>query len=165
MSAPAPPALALRHVDKSLSRACRRCRTSRIEVRPHEVVGLVGENGAGKSTLMRILAGVYQPDAGAILELHGAADHAAAARAMPPRHGIGMVFQEQSLLTNLTVGENIYLGNERALHRAAGWCAGARSTPPPAASSHKVQVDIDPRHAAPPISTSPPARWSSSPRR
>ena len=44
-----------------------------IEIRPHEVVGLVGENGAGKSTLMRILAGVYQPDSGEIL-LGGAAD-------------------------------------------------------------------------------------------
>jgi len=35
-----------------------------IEVRPGEVVGLIGENGAGKSTLMKILSGVYQPDAG-----------------------------------------------------------------------------------------------------
>jgi ribose transport system ATP-binding protein len=86
-----------------------------IEIRPHEVVGLIGENGAGKSTLMRILAGVYQPDAGEIMlggrrvVLRGATD------AM--RHGIGMVFQEQSLLTNLTVGENVWLGNEARFTR------------------------------------------------
>ena len=35
-----------------------------IEIRPGEVVGLIGENGAGKSTLMKILSGVYQPDSG-----------------------------------------------------------------------------------------------------
>ena len=86
-----------------------------IEIRPGEVVGLIGENGAGKSTLMKILSGVYQPDSGQILiagkptRLENAAD--------ANRKGIGMVFQEQSLLTNLTVGENIYLGNEAQFTR------------------------------------------------
>ena len=37
-----------------------------LEIRPGEVVGLIGENGAGKSTLMKILSGVYQPDSGEI---------------------------------------------------------------------------------------------------
>ncbi len=36
-----------------------------IEIKPGEVVGLIGENGAGKSTLMKILSGVYQPELGA----------------------------------------------------------------------------------------------------
>ena len=81
-----------------------------IEVRPNEVVGLIGENGAGKSTLMRVLAGTYRPDSGSLkldgeeLRLRNARDAA--------QHGIGMVFQEQSLLLNLTVAENIYLGQE-----------------------------------------------------
>jgi ribose transport system ATP-binding protein len=81
-----------------------------IEVRPNEVVGLIGENGAGKSTLMRVLAGTYRPDGGSLtldgaqLRLRNARDAA--------RHGIGMVFQEQSLVLNLSVAENIYLGQE-----------------------------------------------------
>ena len=81
-----------------------------IEVRPNEVVGLIGENGAGKSTLMRVLAGTYRPDSGSLkldgeeLRLRNARDAAV--------YGIGMVFQEQSLLLNLTVAENIYLGQE-----------------------------------------------------
>ena len=77
--------------------------------------GLIGENGAGKSTLMRILAGVYQPDSGEILLGGKPASLRSAADAMS--HGIGMVFQEQSLLPNLTVGENIYLGNEARFTR------------------------------------------------
>jgi ribose transport system ATP-binding protein len=86
-----------------------------IEVRPNEVVGLIGENGAGKSTLMRVLAGTYRPDSGSLkldgeeLRLRNARDAA--------MHGIGMVFQEQSLLLNLTVAENIYLGQEHQFLR------------------------------------------------
>ncbi len=82
-----------------------------FEVRAHEVVGLIGENGAGKSTLLKILSGIYQPDAGEILRsgqrtvFRTPKDSAAA--------GIGMVHQEQSLVTSVTVAENILLGAER----------------------------------------------------
>ena len=75
-----------------------------------EVHALAGENGAGKSTLMKILQGVYSKDAGTIkvsdipVEI---TDTFAARKA-----GIGMVFQEFSLIPTLTVAQNIYLTNE-----------------------------------------------------
>lgn len=86
-----------------------------LKVKEHEIVGLVGENGAGKSTLLKILIGAYQPDEGEVL-----------VRGLPIRprsvkeatdYGLSMVFQEQSLLPNLTVQENIFLGNEEAFIR------------------------------------------------
>ena len=84
-------------------------------VKSGEVVGLVGENGAGKSTLMRILSGTHQPDEGDLridgkpVKLRNAREAAA--------NGIGMVFQEQSLILNMTVAENIYLGREEEFTR------------------------------------------------
>jgi ribose transport system ATP-binding protein len=120
MSAVAP-VLALRHIDKAFP-GVKALDDVALEVRPHEVVGLVGENGAGKSTLMRILAGVYQPDGGT-LELHGT-PVVLKSRSDAARHGIGMVFQEQSLLPNLSVAEDVYLGGERACSRGGrvrGW--------------------------------------------
>src|SRR6516225_9917242 len=86
-----------------------------LEINENEVVGLVGENGAGKSTLMRILAGVYSPDRGS-LKLDGAPVFLRSPRDAN-LNGIGIVFQEQSLLANLTVGENIYLGQEAEFTR------------------------------------------------
>ena len=98
-----PPALSLEHVEKRFP-GVHALKDVSLEIRPHEVVGLVGENGAGKSTLMRILAGVYQPDTGAIRIAGQQTRLVSATDAMAK--GIGMVFQEQSLLSNLTVGVN-----------------------------------------------------------
>lgn len=81
-----------------------------FEVGVHEVVGLIGENGAGKSTLLKSLVGLVQPDSGRI-ELRGEAIKLRSV-AQAGSAGIGMVFQEQSLIPNITVAENILLGAE-----------------------------------------------------
>lgn len=76
-----------------------------------EVLALLGENGAGKSTLMKILSGVYKKDSGQIfvdgneVEINGIKN----AEAL----GITIIHQELSILPNLTVAENIFLGNEK----------------------------------------------------
>jgi ABC-type sugar transport system ATPase subunit len=81
-----------------------------FDIRPGEVHALLGGNGAGKSTLMKILMGVHRADRGEIL-LSGqpvaAADVGAAQQL-----GVAMIFQELSLLPNLTVAENIMFGRE-----------------------------------------------------
>ncbi len=86
-----------------------------LEIRPGEVVGLVGENGAGKSTLMRILAGTQRQTSGAITR-NGKAFTAATPQ-QANEAGIAMVFQEQSLLLNLSIAQNIFLGQEKQFTR------------------------------------------------
>ncbi|MFC4037369.1 sugar ABC transporter ATP-binding protein [Dactylosporangium siamense] len=83
-----------------------------LVVRQHEVLGLAGENGAGKSTLLKALVGLVTPDAGEIYVRGEAVKLRSVVEAA--NHGIGMVFQEQSLVPNLTAAENILLGSEGA---------------------------------------------------
>src|SRR5712692_9133230 len=103
-------------------------RDRRFELRAGEVHALVGENGAGKSKLMKILAGVYKRDAWRI-RLNGAEVEIASPRAAQLL-GISIIHQELSLMPNLTVAQNIFIGreprgrlpfllNERALNRQA----------------------------------------------
>lgn len=79
-----------------------------LDIHRNEVIGLIGENGAGKSTLLKILTGVHQPDGGTI-EVNGVPVRLRSAQEAT-KAGIGIVHQEQSLFTNLTVAENIVMG-------------------------------------------------------
>lgn len=81
-----------------------------FEVRPGEVHALAGGNGAGKSTLMKILQGVYSLDEGTI----SIAGRACRFRNIhdAKRAGLGMVFQEFSLVPTLSVAQNIFLNAE-----------------------------------------------------
>jgi ABC-type sugar transport system ATPase subunit len=79
-----------------------------LSIYPGEIHALLGANGCGKTTLIKIFSGVYQPDAGTIL-LEGKSvkmETPTVARS----HGIATVFQEFSVVSSLTVKENIFLG-------------------------------------------------------
>jgi ribose transport system ATP-binding protein len=112
-----------------------------FEVATGEVHALAGGNGAGKSTLMKILQGVYSMDAGSI-EIAGMPARIGSIHDAR-RAGIGMVFQEFSLVPSLTVAQNIFLAveplgrggliNDREAVRRAG------------AIFAEMEVDVDPR--------------------
>ena len=91
-----------------------------LDIPPGEVLALLGENGAGKSTLMKILYGFYRADAGEIAVDGKAAliDSPRAAMAL----GIGMVFQQFSLIPALTVAENLLLA-----HPGTPWWLGRKA--------------------------------------
>jgi ribose transport system ATP-binding protein len=109
------PVLRVERVSKSFAGVCALDDVS-LDIRPREVIGLIGENGAGKSTLLKVLAGVLRADRGRII-VRGKpicpANVAAAAAS-----GIGIVFQEPAVMPNVTVAENILLGHERTVLRA-----------------------------------------------
>ncbi|UOF90344.1 sugar ABC transporter ATP-binding protein [Fodinisporobacter ferrooxydans] len=92
-------------------------KNARLQVRKGTVHALMGENGAGKSTLMKILVGIYKPDAGSIRfkgkDLHLRSIHDSL------HAGISMIHQELSSIPNMTVAENIFLGREPTLK--SGW--------------------------------------------
>ena len=79
-----------------------------LSVDPGEVHALLGENGAGKSTLMKVIAGYVIPDAGH-MELDGEPVLVGSPEAARSR-GIGIVYQELSLVPQLSIAENVLLG-------------------------------------------------------
>jgi ribose transport system ATP-binding protein len=79
-----------------------------LDVRPGEVVALLGENGAGKSTLSNIVAGTFAPDTGSMT--WRGQPYAPAAPGDAIAAGIGMIHQELRLLPDLSVAENVFVG-------------------------------------------------------
>jgi len=81
-----------------------------LDLRPGEVVALVGENGAGKSTLCNILDGVFQPDEGH-LTIDGV-PYKPDSPADALKVGIGVVHQELQVVPHMSVAENLFLGRD-----------------------------------------------------
>jgi len=109
-----------------------------LRLYPGEVHTLMGQNGAGKSTLIKVLTGVYQPDAGSIV-LGG--------RAIRPRStqdaqnlGISTVYQEVNLCPNLSVAENIFIGRYPRRFGMVDWRAMRAQA---AALLQRLQIRID----------------------
>ncbi|MDB5529369.1 MAG: transporter family protein [Devosia sp.] len=103
------PVIAMAHISKSFP-GVRALNDVSFACHAGQVHALVGENGAGKSTLIKILSGVYRPDAGNIV-LNGAnANFKHPVESL--RAGISVIYQEFSLLPERTVAQNIFLGRE-----------------------------------------------------
>ena len=81
-----------------------------FEVRPGEVVALVGDNGAGKSTLVKTIAGIHSPDSGTITFEGQDVNITSPSDAVDL--GIATVYQDLALCDNLDVVENLFLGRE-----------------------------------------------------
>jgi ribose transport system ATP-binding protein len=112
-----------------------------FDLEPAEVHVLLGENGAGKSTLMKVLSGSLPPDGGQIFvngkEVHGLSPERAR------QLGIGMVYQELSLVPALSVAENIFLGKpQRSRLGTVDWPRIYREAEKSLAD---LGVDIDPK--------------------
>ncbi|MER8863191.1 sugar ABC transporter ATP-binding protein [Mesorhizobium sp. M0751] len=111
-----------------------------LEVRPGEILGLLGENGAGKSTLLKILSGVMPPSSGRIVfdgvefSPHNPQD--------AKRHGIVTIYQELSLIPTLTVAENIFIG--RAPLGRFGLVSWRKMEEDSRAIIARVGLDLDP---------------------
>jgi len=85
-----------------------------LAVRSGEILALVGENGAGKSTLVRIFEGVYRPDQGALTA--GGAPQAFRSPSDAHALGIRVIHQEPDIVPDLSIAENLFLGDFRRIH-------------------------------------------------
>ena len=111
-----------------------------INVERGTIHGLVGENGAGKSTLIKVLAGIYQPNAGEVI-LEGEARHFSSpieARSA----GISVVHQEIKLAEPLSVAENMFLGNVMMKGGLVDW-AGMRRRAREIVDDLGMDIDIN----------------------
>jgi ribose transport system ATP-binding protein len=136
-----PPLLEVRGLSKSFP-GVRALDGVSVYAAAGEVLAVVGENGAGKSTLMKVLAGVYQPDAGEVL-LDGRPVRFAGVRDAL-NHGVVLIHQELNLADNLSVTANLFLGRERVRGGPLGWLDRRAMTREAAALLARVGLEVPP---------------------
>ena len=110
-----------------------------VDIRAGEILGLLGENGAGKSTLLKIVSGAQRPDEGAI-RWQGASITLANPHAAQ-RRGIVTIYQEFTLVPDLSVAENVFVGREPIRGGLLDWPKLRRDA---AAIIRRIGLDIDP---------------------
>lgn len=103
------PIISMKHIEKEFP-GVKALSDVTIDFYPGEVHALLGENGAGKSTLIKIMSGVYRKDRGEMLFQGKECNFSNAKQAL--QSGISVIHQELSIVPDLTVGENIFLGRE-----------------------------------------------------
>ncbi len=101
--------LSLRQIDKTFG-GTQALKDVSFDLKAGEIHALVGENGAGKSTLIKIITGAYFPDRG-LIEIAGAS-YSSIKPEQARNMGVSVVYQEFNILQELSVAENIFLGDQ-----------------------------------------------------
>ncbi|MET7851133.1 sugar ABC transporter ATP-binding protein [Streptomyces avermitilis] len=139
VDAPTTPVVRLRNLTKSFGGAAALKGVS-LDIHPGEVHALMGMNGAGKSTLVHLLSGVHQADGGTI-EI-GGHDQPGLTTRRARRLGISMVPQRRELVMELTVAENVLLGDLPAPHALVSW-KSVRSQAARALFDLGIEIDVE----------------------
>jgi simple sugar transport system ATP-binding protein len=134
-----PPLLAMRGIGKKFP-GVNALSGVDFAVRAGEIHALLGENGAGKSTLIKVLTGVYTPDAGEI-RLTNEPIHAASPQEAEAL-GISTVYQEVNLIPSLSIAENIGLGRQPGRFGFLNWRALRRHART-ALARLELELDVD----------------------
>lgn len=114
-----------------------------LTVREGTVHGLVGENGAGKSTLIKILSGAYRSDSGTIRVFDEQLDPKTITPQKMIAKGVAVIYQEFMLTENMTVAENIFLGNP--LRNKFGMVDYAAMEAETARICERLEIKLDPK--------------------
>ncbi|MET2828685.1 sugar ABC transporter ATP-binding protein [Mesorhizobium shangrilense] len=137
------PRLTLSGISKSFP-GVRALHNVSLALYPGQVTALIGENGAGKSTLVKIMTGIYQPDAGTI-SIDGQAVTLPSAHAAFG-HGVTAIHQETVLFDDLTVAENIFLGHApRSRFGTIDWRTMRKNAREVLDTMHAGHIDADAR--------------------
>lgn len=141
--APSPLArLRMAHVSKTFGRN-RVLTDAGLDVRAGEIHGLLGQNGSGKSTLIKVLSGLYRPDAGALVEIDGVELQQPLNPAQISSHGLTIIHQSLGLIPGHSVTENIRMASlsRRRFRRFIDWRYERSKASDTLAGMHS---DIDP---------------------
>ncbi|MER8692190.1 sugar ABC transporter ATP-binding protein [Mesorhizobium opportunistum] len=139
----AAPRLTLSGISKSFP-GVRALHNVGLSLYPGQVTALIGENGAGKSTLVKIMTGIYQPDAGTI-SIDGQPVTLPSAHAAFG-HGVTAIHQETVLFDDLSVAENIFLGHApRTRFGSIDWRTMRKNAREVLDTMHAGHIDADAR--------------------
>jgi rhamnose transport system ATP-binding protein len=136
------PIFHIQHVSKSFG-GVHALQDVHFEIFPGEVHALLGENGAGKSTLIKIITGVYQPDAGELFFAGSPIRFANTREAQA--HGVAAIYQEPSLFPDLDIAENIMVGRQPVGRLGVDW---KRMYQEASALLQRLGLSLDPRTKA-----------------